>query len=269
MRREALQVLRCPACHGTLEPVDTRAEEIDEGALRCQGCVHEWSVEAGIPQLVYPDELQGQDLHSRKLWDRLAPFYDRIAVLTDLLRGVPGREERMRLLGRLELGPGSLVLEMAAGTGENLKLLAGQMGDDGTVYGLDLSPRTLARAARKLTRLPGTLQLVAANATSAPFADAVFDSLLDGFGMKYYSDRARAIREMLRVVKPGGKVVITDLGLPPGKRRTFRQRLLLLWIPGFRDGPPLDVIPSDVKELRLEWDAHETAYTIEFRKVLS
>ncbi len=269
MRLEALQFIRCPACHGSLAAAGGQAgEQLEEGELKCAGCGRLWPVRGGMPHLVFPEELQGQDARSRKLWDRIARFYDWIAPLTGVIQGVSGAEVQRDLIARLDLRPGQAVLETAAGTGSNLKVIAERMGDQLTTFGLDLSPRTLTRAARKLTDLRPP-ELVVGNATHLPFADNVFDAVLDGYGIKYYSDKGRAIREMLRVVKPEGKVVITDLGLPSEKPRSFRQRLLLLWIPGFADGPPLDAIPTDVGELKLEWDAHETAYSIEFRKAVS
>ncbi len=267
MRLEALEFIRCPACHGSLTAAAGQAgEEMDEGELKCAGCGHAWPVRSGMPHLVFPEELQGQDARSRKLWDRIARFYDWIAALTGVMQGVSGAEVQRDLIARLDLRSGCAVLETAAGTGSNLKVIAEQMGEQLTTFGLDLSPRTLTRAARRLRDFRPPPELVVGNTAHLPFADNVFHAVLDGYGTKYYSDKGRAIREMLRVVKPGGKVVITDLGLPPEKPRSFRQRLLLLWIPGFADGSPIDLIPDDVKELKLEWDAHETAYTIEFRK---
>ncbi len=73
---------------------------------------------------------------------------------------------------------------------------------------------------------------------------------------------------MMRVVKPGGKVLITELGMPPDKRPTLRQRTLLLWIPGFREGPPRDAVPSEATDVRLDWDDEETFFALEFRRPL-
>ena len=82
-------------------------------------------------------------------------------------------------------------------------------------------------------------------------------------------DKGQALREMLRVVKPGGKVLVTELGMPPGRRPTLRQRLLLLWIPGFREGPPVGAVPSEATDVKLDWDAGETMFMLEFRRPLS
>ena len=264
---EALSFLACPACQGSLEPsFPLSAAGFAEGELKCRGCSRPWPVRDGVPELVYPDELNAQDLQSRRLWNRIASFYDRIGALTNVMRGIAGTRERSNLVQRLELQPGQCVLEVAAGSGGNIRVIADQMSDRVTVFGLDLSTRMLGRAIRNLREVRPRPTLVLGNSNRLPFADDAFDAVLDGFGMKYYSDKGGAVREMLRVVKAGGKVVITELGLPPDKRRNFRQRLLLLWIPHFGQGPPLGEIPGDVIDRKVEWDRHETAYVVEFRK---
>ncbi len=265
MRGEALKYLRCPACHGSLRP-SADVEELVEGALTCDSCGRSWPVQGGIPHLVFPEELYGQDARSQRLWNRIARFWGAIAFISELMTGQRSMEERRRLVRRLQPRPGDAVLEIATGTGTNLKLIADEMPGEGTIFGMDLSPRMLAQAAGNLRDLRPPPHLVLANAVHLPFADTSFDGVLDGFGMKYYSDKPRAMLEMLRVVKPGGIVAVADLGLPQGKPLRFRQRLLSLWIPGMRDGPPVDVVPSSVTDLKVHWDAQEIMYTIEFRR---
>jgi ubiquinone/menaquinone biosynthesis C-methylase UbiE len=216
-------------------------------------------VRDGIPDLTFPDELREQEARSARL-------YDGINLFTGVLRGVSVAKERRELIRRLGLGPGSAVLEIAAGTGSNLTLLTEVVGERGIVFGLDLSPRMLDLARRKVKHLPQPPELVLGNSQHLPFPKGVFDAVMDGAGIKYYSEKKRALREMLRVVKPGGKVLVTELGMPPGKTPTLRQRLLLLWIPGFREGPPRDDVPSGAIDVKLDWDARETYYALEFRR---
>jgi ubiquinone/menaquinone biosynthesis C-methylase UbiE len=226
-------------------------------------------VRAGIPDLTFPDDLKEQEANSRTFWNRIAPLYEGINLFTGFLRGVSVHKERRELIRRLGLVPGSAVLEVATGTGSNLRILAEEVGERGLVFGLDLSLRMLNIACRKAHDLPQPPQLLLGNAQSLPFCDGVFDAVLDGAGIKYYSDKERALREMLRVVKPGGKVLVTELGMPSETQRpTFRQRMLLLWIPGFREGPPRNAVPSEATEVRLDWDHGKTYYALEFRKPL-
>ena len=268
MRPDVMRFLSCPACCGLLTETSAgiRSEAEDSG-LRCASCGREWQVRGGIPDLTFPDELPEQEANSRTLWNRVAPLYDGINLFTGLLRGVSLRKERRELIGRLGLSPGSAVLEVAAGTGSNLTLLAEKVGERGIVFGLDLSRRMLNVALHKTHDLPQPPQLVLGNSQSLPFSDGAFDAVLDGSGIKYYSDKQQALREMLRAVKPGGKVLITELGMPGEMESpTLRQRMLSLWIPGFREGAPRDAVPSEATQVGLDWDKSKTFYALEFRK---
>ena len=265
MRPEALQLLRCPACRATLTEA-TAGPAPGRATLDCSGCGRRWPLRNGIPQLVFPEELAREDARVERFWNRMAPTYDLISRITAVQRGVPEDEERRQLAGRLGIGSGATVLEVAAGTGSNLKAIAEDGGNRVTAFGLDISWRMLERARRKLRGLSPEPELVAGNAHYLPFPDGVFDAVLGGYGTKYFTDKAQALGEMFRVARPGGRIVVTDLGVPPGKRFTLRQRLLRLWIPGFAEGPPMEAVPAGAQEVKLDWDAHETAYVIEFRK---
>jgi len=266
MRRASLAVLRCPACRGAFDLEPSAGAEVDAGELKCVACRRTWPIRNSIPRLMFPEELAKEDARVERFWNRIAPAYDLLSRVTAVQRGVPEDAERRQLARRLGVQAGSTVLEVAVGTGSNLKAIAEGTGNSVTTYGLDISWRILERARRKLGRLSPASELVVGNAHYLPFADDVFDVVLGGYGTKYFTDKAQALREMLRVTRPGGRIVVADLGLPPGKRLTLRQRLLRLWIPGISEGPPMDAVPAEALDVKLDWDAHETAYVIEFRK---
>jgi len=184
-----LQFLMCPACGTPLDRTDAgRSPEIEESDLVCALCAHRWAVHDGIPDFTFPDELRGKDSSSRTFWNRIAHLYGGINLFTGLLRGVSIRDERQKFIERLGLRSGAAVLELAAGTGSNLALLAEKVGESGTVFGLDLSSRMLGIAQGKLKNLSRPPRLVLGNSQHLPFVDGVFDAVLDGAGSKYYSD---------------------------------------------------------------------------------
>src|SRR5437867_774595 len=114
LRRELFDVLCCPACQGDLNRCDDEpVAEAETGELSCSGCQRRWSIEHGVPNLVFPEELGEHDAASRRLWDRIGRFYDRIGPVTNLIRGVSGATERRDLVARLGLTRGSAVLEIA------------------------------------------------------------------------------------------------------------------------------------------------------------
>jgi demethylmenaquinone methyltransferase/2-methoxy-6-polyprenyl-1,4-benzoquinol methylase len=104
-----------------------------------------------------------------------------------------------------------MVLDVATGTGAVARELVASKGC--TVVGLDQSPEMLAEARR---RLPADVELVEASAESIPFPDASFDALTFTYLLRYVSDPAATVRELARVVRPGGTIAGLEFALPRG-----------------------------------------------------
>jgi len=102
------------------------------------------------------------------------------------------------------VGPGQRVLDVACGTGVLACAAAERVGRSGAVTGLDANPQMLAVARRK----PTPVQWVDGRAESLPFADAGFDAVVSQFGLMFFDDRVAALREMVRVLRPGGRLAV-------------------------------------------------------------
>src|SRR5262249_7157774 len=115
----------------------------------------------------------------------------------------------------LALGPGRRVLDLATGTAD-LALLLARMHPDVTVVGLDPSANMLAVGARKVAAagLGARVSLVQGDAQALPFERAGCDGACIAFGIRNVPDRSAALREMARVVRPGGRVAILELSEP-------------------------------------------------------
>lgn len=100
--------------------------------------------------------------------------------------------------------PGQRVLDVACGTGALTQAAAERVGPGGAVTGLDANPEMLAVARRKL---PG-IAWRDGRAESLPFADASFDAVVSQFGLMFFDDRVAALREMRRVLRPGGRLAV-------------------------------------------------------------
>jgi ubiquinone/menaquinone biosynthesis C-methylase UbiE len=104
---------------------------------------------------------------------------------------------------------GEQVLDVACGTGVVARLAATRVGPTGTVAGLDLNPEMLA-VARALPPPPGArITWHEGNASAMPLADAAFDVVLCQQGVQFFPDRAAALREMHRVLAPGGRLALS------------------------------------------------------------
>ena len=125
-----------------------------------------------------------------------------------------GRPVADDLIAVAGLQPGQRVLDVACGTGVVTRLAAERVGAAGAVAGLDVNPGMLA-VARSQTP-PGTsIDWHQANADSMPLPDEAFDVVLCQMGLQFVSSKLAALREMRRVLKPGGRALVTVPGPKP------------------------------------------------------
>jgi demethylmenaquinone methyltransferase/2-methoxy-6-polyprenyl-1,4-benzoquinol methylase len=141
------------------------------------------------------------------MFDRIAGLYD--AMNTVMTAGLHHRW-RDRAVELAAVGPGSRVIDVATGTGDLAVALARAVGADGEVVACDFSERMLARARTKAPQL----RFEWADALSLPYASDSFDAATVGFGVRNFADLRRGIEEMVRVVRPGGRVVILEITRP-------------------------------------------------------
>jgi demethylmenaquinone methyltransferase / 2-methoxy-6-polyprenyl-1,4-benzoquinol methylase len=148
------------------------------------------------------------------LFAPLGPTYDRYARLLSL-----GQDPRWRrfLVSRLEVGPDARVLDVATGTGAVALELVRRYGC--SVVGIDRSPEMLAVARPRIAadELGANIELLEGRAETLPFADASFDALTVTYLLRYVDDPAATIRELARVVRPGGTVASLEFGVPQGR----------------------------------------------------
>lgn len=155
------------------------------------------------------------------MFGRIAPRYDLLNHLLSL-----GLDYRWRAIaGRLTLlRPGDRALDVACGTGDLAFVLARRAGRGGRIAGLDIAREMLLIGGRKAARRPGAaVDFHAGDALNLPYRDAAFRAATMAFGGRNVPDLGGALREMGRVVAPGGRVVFLELNRPtaPGFRRLF------------------------------------------------
>jgi demethylmenaquinone methyltransferase / 2-methoxy-6-polyprenyl-1,4-benzoquinol methylase len=146
-------------------------------------------------------------------------MFDRIAKVYDLLNTVmtAGLHHRWRerAADLARVGPGSRVLDVATGTGDLAIELARRVAPGGEVVGSDFSEAMLARARVKPKPVAGVeLRFEWGDALELPYAAGTFDAATVGFGARNFSDLARGLAEMVRVVRPGGRVVVLEFTSP-------------------------------------------------------
>jgi demethylmenaquinone methyltransferase/2-methoxy-6-polyprenyl-1,4-benzoquinol methylase len=147
----------------------------------------------------------------RRMFDRIAPFYD--AMNRVMTVGLDGRWRKATI--RETVRPGDRVLDACCGTGD-LAVAARREGA-AEIVGVDFSERMLERARRK----DPELEWVQADVLALPFEDASFDVAVVGFGVRNVEDLEAGIRELRRVLRPGGRLGILEITTPRGPLKLF------------------------------------------------
>jgi len=157
-------------------------------------------------------EVSARTRHARALFAPLGPTYDRYAGLLSF-----GQDPRWRrfLVSRLEAAPNDTVLDVATGTAAVAIELVRQHGCN--VVGVDQSAEMLESASTRIgaAGLDERIRLVEAAADELPFGDGEFDGLTFTYLLRYVDDPAATLRELARVVRPGGTIASLEFGVPP------------------------------------------------------
>jgi demethylmenaquinone methyltransferase / 2-methoxy-6-polyprenyl-1,4-benzoquinol methylase len=170
----------------------------------------------------------GRKRHALKLFSGLPRSYDRMGAALSF-----GQDPRWRraLVESIDPRPSQRVLDVATGTG----LVAFELARRGgcQVVGVDQSEAMLARARGRAEAMGGRVQFLRGEAERLPFGDREFDSLTFTYLLRYVDDRAATMRELARVVKPGGRVGMVEFGVPE------HAPLRAMWRVHTRAGLPL------------------------------
>ena len=142
----------------------------------------------------------------RSMFDRIAPVYDAMNRIMTV-----GLDQRWRAATvRETVRPGDRVLDACCGTGD--LAVAARAGGASSVVGLDFSAAMLERARRKAP----DIVFIEGDVLELPFHDATFDAAVVGFGIRNVSDLEAGLRELRRVLRPGGRLGILEITTPTG-----------------------------------------------------
>ncbi|PVE61909.1 demethylmenaquinone methyltransferase [Microbacterium testaceum] len=158
------------------------------------------------------------------MFDQVAAAYDRTNSVLSL-----GNDRLWRVATLRAVAPqrGERILDLAAGTGTSSMAF---VPSGAHVVAADFSRGMIAEGRRRHGNVPN-LEFVQANATDLPFADGEFDAVTMSFGLRNVDDPRRALRELRRVTRPGGRIVVCEFSHPPsrvfnGLYRFYNDRVL-------------------------------------------
>jgi ubiquinone/menaquinone biosynthesis C-methylase UbiE len=221
----------------------------------------------GIPAFLRPEDLTGDNGKYNHLYETIGGFYDDTQRVFCAFRGVDRDSYFMNYMEMLEAKPGDSVLETSVGTGLNFKYLPRGV----KLSGLDLSPEMLAGCQTNLRRWGMEADLYLGNAESLPFADSSFDVVFHVGGISFFNNKGKAIREMIRVAKPGSLLLIEDETEDYAKSTYERIPITSSYYKNRKEAitVPIDLVPAEMEDIRLEMLKDGKFFAITFRKPLT
>lgn len=266
MKHATLDLLACPFCHGCLDAVVTDEKTIHAGRLICPHCKRVYPIVGGIPQFIQPEALTDFNRRFARMYDWFSWIYAVFSKVAFAYIGMKEETGRREITDRLD-PHGGRVLEVSIGPGVNLPYLM-KRSDVGEAFGLDISLGQLRRCQRYAAKKSWDVDLFLGNGEQLPFRDESFDGVFHVGGINFFNEKKSAIDEMIRVAKPGSRILIAD---ETEKGAQGYER----FIPGFKKSfggkrsqilPPVDLVPANMLETRVFDVWKGWLYCIEFRK---
>jgi ubiquinone/menaquinone biosynthesis C-methylase UbiE len=264
-----MNALRCPQCGKRLflNGGFTPGEEMVDGQISCEKG-HIWKINSGIPSLVHP-AIKPEDAKWIAEYDAIAESYDeKVKQYNDFL-GVDLMKERASFSQFIPIEGPVRIIDVSIGTAANFMALyesfKKQMGRF-NLHGMDLSTGMLKVSQRKIAESDFDVSLTHGSVFNPPYQSNFFDIVLHTGGINTFSDIHGAMKEMLRIVKSSGVVIIVDEGLSPKMRETEKGKAIIKANNLFDARPPIQFLPEKAQNLEVTYVMNETFYQMVFTK---
>ncbi|MBI3321985.1 MAG: ubiquinone/menaquinone biosynthesis methyltransferase [Candidatus Omnitrophica bacterium] len=180
-----------------------------------------------LPRVLQALEPAEKRVVVQRLFSHIAPRYDWFNRLASF-----GLDQRWRkqAIALGEIKPGQRILDVCAGTGDLALLCARRLCGQGLIIGIDRNRDMLVRAGWKQRARRFAMTWFQADAEALPFASGTFDRVLVGFSTRNLSHLMKGLREMVRVLRPQGRLIILETGYPSDPLLRFGYQLFLLTV---------------------------------------
>lgn len=223
-----------------------------------------FNIKSSIPNLIFPEKLAEEDGKSKQFYDGRAQQYDETLHLTFFTHNESEEEVRNKFIDKLNIKKNSKILEVACGTGRDSVLIAKRLAKEGEIHLQDISEDMIKRCVKKLKGLNVNKSFCLSNALYLPYPDHYFDATYSFGAIGEFSDKKRALAEMVRVTKKGGKIVFGDESIPIWHRDTEFYKILVKTNPMFSADIPFEAIPVEARNVNIKWAIGGTFYIIDF-----
>jgi ubiquinone/menaquinone biosynthesis C-methylase UbiE len=259
MKKNTADFLSCPACRKGLSPIykTGSAGQMVKG-VTCHACHKEF-----LYANEYIDFIPDISLtHSSKREELIRYLYARFyTFITNFMFLFCGGAEHARdeVISQLELKENAVVLETGMGAGENF-LMMNRYAGNLRFFGIDIQHQMMAHCTRNVRRWEIEAELFRADAMELPFRDELFDVVFHLGAFNLFSDKKKALKEMIRVAKEGATLVIAD--------ETEKAGRLFNILTGSHEKivPPIDLVPGEMlnRKMHIIWRGY--GYLIKFSK---
>ena len=200
----------------------------------------------------------------QQFYDNRSEAYDKYLPLTFLTHDENEYKSRSYFIDHLNLKKNSNVLEIASGSGRDSEIIADRLCNEGSLFLYDISPKMTKRAKNKLKEKDCKISYSLGDASILPFKNNVFDAVYSFGGLGEFDDIKKSLKEMVRVCKSGGKIVVGDESMPVWLRDTYFAKVLTETNKQFLEGLPLKNIPIEARKVRVQWVIGGVFYLIDF-----
>lgn len=242
-------------------------DSIVTGGVTCEKG-HSWRIENSVVDLLYPP-LEEEDRRWITEYDRMATNYDEALRIYDDWLQVDMMKEREDLAQFLPNTGHFNTLDVSIGTGANFIALQNALKDRVSMlsmHGIDVSDGMLRVARSKFELRDLYVNLVKGNIFNIPFRSNYFDTVVHTGGLNTFSEKEKALKEMLRVVAHEGTVIVIDEGISPKIRNEARGKAIIEENSLFDTRPPLEYLPEKARDVEVDHVMNDTFYRIVFKK---
>ncbi|QDV31881.1 Phthiotriol/phenolphthiotriol dimycocerosates methyltransferase [Planctopirus ephydatiae] len=265
------EILRCPTCGDAHSEVRLVYGLDKVVSFCCEGCGYHCDGVDGIVELVGKDQII-EDYPEMEQQTRLgARLYDMLEKEFAEIVGLEPDRIRSEYLDALELDQGSLILDVGIGTASEIRYLCEknpEMVSSWSVCGVDISVEMLRVARKKLKSAGLDYILMVGLVENLPFQDNSFDVVFHTGAINEFRDQRLALSELLRVAKPGSRVVVTDEWITHENAEQAIGKELARTFPSITipSPTPFEAIPPSVSESEIKtlWNGY--GYSMIMRK---
>jgi ubiquinone/menaquinone biosynthesis C-methylase UbiE len=264
MKPHTLAILCNPV---TKEPLQLISEQGPDGrfnqVLVSTKSGEKFPIRDEIPIFLDKADISGSNKKWQRFYDATASYYSFVTRTYFRLKSGGEAKGRWEYLKELEIENGGKVLEVSIGTGANLRSLP----HTAAYFGLDISFGMLKQCQKTVRRFGLDVELFQGAAERLPFVDEAFHVVFHVGGINFFNDKVRAIQEMIRVAKPGTKIVVVDETeklLRKYERVPIVGKFYRNWAEALLD--PADLVPADMLDVKMENIIGGEFYCLSFRK---